>query len=522
MKIAIYCRTSTNRQENDQTIESQIWALKKYAKEQGWEIVKEYRDDGWSGELLARPDLDKLRDDAKLGLFEAVLVVDFDRIARKFAYQALILDELEEDGLQVLSPNQSQVHTTEDKILLNVRGIFAEYERLKIGERTRRGKLRKASEGTLFGWNAPYGYRYVADPEPHFEIVEEEAEVVKMIFNWIDEGSTIRGVIRKLKELDIFPKKAKRDIWVSSTVSRLVRNEVYVGIEYYNKNYAVVPVNPKLNGKYKKIKKSSRRLRPKDEWFAIKVPPLLEQPLFDRVQERLKENKIFASGYRKREYLLTGQVLCACGRNRIGEGTAEHVYYRCTDRIYNFPLPRQCFVAGVNSAILDDTVWKETVRRLGNPDFVKLQAEKYLASKSKSAQAAPDKVERINEQMTKQKAEDARYLKAYGAGAVTLEQLKEHNEISKRRLEDLQKQRETAKEMQPIVELDLSHFGAFLEEEVVKSWDFEKKQTLLRNLLLKVTVESQTSAVVKGAIPLESQVQNVGYSPESRDSGVTK
>lgn len=525
MRIAIYCRTSTNRQENEQTIESQLWALRNRVKEeQNWTLFKEYPDSGWGGDILARPALDQLRDDAKQKLFDAILVVDYDRIARRFAYQAIVLDELEELEIQVLSLNQVRAETAEDKVLLGFKGLFAEYERVKIAERTRRGKLRKASAGTFFGWNAPYGYQYVSDPEPHFEILEEEAEVVRKIFKWLADGSTIRGVIRKLADLKIKPKKNKRPIWVSSTISRLVRNEVYIGIEYYNKNYAVVPQNPKLNGKYKKVKKSSRKMRNKEEWFPIKVSAILNEELFYLVQDRLKENKIFAKRNRKREYLLAGKIYCGCGRKRLGEGIQDHIYYRCSDRIYNFPLPQQCFIKGVNAAILDNIVWENVVKLLSNADLIKKQAEKYLDKQTETKTTSQGDIEAVSKKISKLKDQEARFLKAYGAGLMTLEQLKTEKDSIKSSTSSLQQELEKTLVKEPTTSFDLSNVDKLVEEvkEVVKSFNFEQKQGLIRNLLDTVVVENQTKVLVKGFIPLDNQVGKVGLCAESRNCRTSK
>lgn len=525
MRFVLYCRTSTSLQEREQTIESQLWALRKHAKEQGYTIVKEYLDDGWSGELLARPFLDQLRDDAKLKLFEAALMVDLDRVSRKFSHQALILDELEELGIQVMSLSQPKAETPEDKVLLGFRGIFAEYERVKIAERTRRGKLRKASEGVLFGWNAPYGYRYTNNPHPRFEIVDEEADVVRKIYHWVsNEDMTIRAVIRRLNELKIYPRKKRRAIWTTSTLSRLLRNEVYVGIEYYNKNYAVVPQNPKLNGKYKKVKKSSRKLRPKKEWLPIKVPATLDKKLFDEVQEKLKANKFFAARNRKRQYLLAGLVYCSCSRKRIGEGVKDHVYYRCTDRIYSFPLPRQCFIKGVNAANLDNLVWNGVAKMLTNPKLVREQAEKYLKSQSDSRTISEYEAGQTNKKISKLKDEESRYLKAYGADLMTFGQLKEETTVVRRKIDELQSRMKSIEEKPQVSSIDLSNVDVLVEKvkQVIKSYEPEKKQLLLRSLLNKVIVESQTKAVVKGYIPLDTQVRKVGLCAESRDSRFAK
>ena len=98
--IAIDARVSTSRQENEGTIETQLSVLREYAQKNSLIIVKEYLDDGWSGDILARPSLDELRQDAKSKLWEAVLFYDPDRLARRYSYQELVMDELREAGVE--------------------------------------------------------------------------------------------------------------------------------------------------------------------------------------------------------------------------------------------------------------------------------------------------------------------------------------------------------------------------------------------------------------------------------------
>lgn len=100
--IAIYARVSTSRQENEGTIETQLSTLREYAEKNGYTIVKEYLDDGWSGDILARPSLDELRQDARSKQWEAVLFYDPDRLARRYSYQELVMDELKEAGVEVM------------------------------------------------------------------------------------------------------------------------------------------------------------------------------------------------------------------------------------------------------------------------------------------------------------------------------------------------------------------------------------------------------------------------------------
>src|SRR5690242_9341814 len=205
MKLtAIYARVSTARQEDEQTIKTQLDAVNELIQKSNLKLVSEYKDEGWSGDILARPELDRLRQDAKSKMWQVLVVYDPDRLARRYSYQELVMDELREAGIEVVFVTVSAPKNSEDKILYGVRGLFAEYERAKIGERFRLGKIRKVKEGHILVSEPLYGYRYVVKQEKvhgYYEINEDEARVVRMVFDWIDQdGLTLRGIVRKLQE----------------------------------------------------------------------------------------------------------------------------------------------------------------------------------------------------------------------------------------------------------------------------------------------------------------------------------
>ena len=150
VRAALYTRVSTNLQEREQTIQSQVEALRKYADDKGYEIVGEYQDEGYSGATLERPGLDQLRDALRYGKFDLVLMHSPDRLARKAVYQGLVLEELEKAGVKAEFLNHPVDNSPEGKMLLGMQGLFSEYERAKISERTRRGRLHKGT-----GWYAP-------------------------------------------------------------------------------------------------------------------------------------------------------------------------------------------------------------------------------------------------------------------------------------------------------------------------------------------------------------------------------
>lgn len=324
MNVAAYYRVSTQRQENEATIETQIMAVKDFCKEKGHTIVKEYRDDGWSGTILARPALDELRIDTATQIWEAVAVYDPDRLARKYSYQELIIDELSEKNIPVLFVTTPPPKDDTDKLLYGVKGLFAEYERARIAERFRLGKLRKAREGNVVTSQAPYGYRYIpkqTGKQGFYEVVENEAAVVRMIFNWISSQKlTIRKVIKELQKIGIKPRKSKRGVWNTSTLSTLLKNETYVGKAYYNRSMAIVPKTPINTDKYKRVKKSSRTIKPQEEWISIACPRIIDDELFLRTQTQLKVNFEQCERNKKNEYLLADLIRCVCGSTRAGEG----------------------------------------------------------------------------------------------------------------------------------------------------------------------------------------------------------
>jgi len=209
--VATYSRVSTSLQEDQETIQNQTRALEEYAKDNELEIIQEYKDEGWSGDILKRPELDQLRVDAKKKVWDAVLIYDPDRLARRYSYQELVMDELKEAGVEVLFVTVRAPKNSEDKILYGVRGLFAEYERTKIAERFRLGKVSRVKNGHVLTTEAPYGYTYIlnqgkkgsTDYVPgHFVINEREAKVVREIFSWVaNEGLTVRAVVKRLQKV---------------------------------------------------------------------------------------------------------------------------------------------------------------------------------------------------------------------------------------------------------------------------------------------------------------------------------
>jgi len=160
LRAAIYARVSSEQQTQQKTIDSQVAALEGRVAQDGCVLEGELRfvDDGCSGSTLVRPALERLRDCAYAGGIDRLYVHSPDRLARKYAYQVLLLDELAHYGVEVVFLNHALGTSPEEELLLQVQGMISEYERAKIMERSRRGKrhaARRGSVNVLSG--APYG-----------------------------------------------------------------------------------------------------------------------------------------------------------------------------------------------------------------------------------------------------------------------------------------------------------------------------------------------------------------------------
>ena len=266
---------------------SQLEVLRARAAAEGDEITVEFCDDGHSGARLDRPGLDGLRDAAEAGLIEGVWCLSPDRLARVYAYQVIVLDELARLDVAVRFTDAPPIDDDPQATLLTqVQGVIAEYERAKITERYRRGKLYRSRLGEVVSWRASYGYRRLprdADGPARLEIYEPEVEVVRRIFDdYVAGGHSTRQIVQRLAADQIVSPSGK-PMWSTSTISRLLRNEAYVGRVYYNRTESVsAPASHK--------RATIQRPRPREDWITIAVPPIVSDDLFDAAQKVSYDN----------------------------------------------------------------------------------------------------------------------------------------------------------------------------------------------------------------------------------------
>jgi site-specific DNA recombinase len=519
MEAAIYARVSTERQGREQTVDSQLDALRRWATAHGHELQDDhvYVDEGYSGARLDRPALDRLRDAAREGEFDVLGVYSPDRLARRYAYQVLLLEELRKAACDVEFIERPISDDPHDQLLLQIQGAIAEYERAVLAERFRRGKLQKARAGQWVGGLAPYGYRYVPrrDGVPgHPEIDEAEAAIVRMLYGWlIDERMTVRQIIKRLAAGPWRPRNGKR-LWSNSVVHRVLSDPLYAGTAYANRYAHVVPRKPRSAGPRAGLP-TCRKPRPREEWIPIPVPAIIDAVTYqDASEQRARDSALSFRNNTRNDYLLRclltcrtcGFAMCGVTSSRAG-GRRRHRYYIChgkdtlaRDRACPCPQPR------TRVEELDAAVWDHVKRLLDDPATLAAQFEERARQADALDADASSSGQKCEALLRRLGREEQRLLDAYQAEAIDLDELQQRREqIRGRRLvltvqrdqeQRLRSERQTAK----AVWADLTAFCQRVRSRLDEATLAERQRIL--QLLIDRVIVGEDSVEIRHVIPL--------------------
>ena len=427
--VAVYARVSSQRQAEELTIASQVAALRQRVV-QDQHVLEDSRcffDEGYSGSTLVRPALERLRDLAHSGAIDRLYVHAPDRLARNYVHQMLLLEEFSRQGVEVVFLNDiREHHSAEGTLLLQVQGMIAEYERAKILERTRRGRRHAARQGriSVIG-HAPYGYRYITvakgDGAARYEVVPEEARVVRSIFTWVGlEGLSLGDVVERLAE-DRVPTRTGKTRWDRATIRGMLLNPAYTGTAKYGKTRLVPrsgerrpkrgdPVSPR----WEKVAVAASV----EEQESIPVPALIDADLFASAAVRLEENRRRQREQKKgAEFLLSGLLVCQqcgsayCGR-RLGP-RRRYVYYRCLGtEAYRHEGHAVCHNQSLNGKRLEAAVWSDVCGLLEDPDRLRREVQRRL----EQPESAREDATHCRESITQIKRRMSRLLDAYENG----------------------------------------------------------------------------------------------------------
>ena len=504
---AAYLRVSTSLQEEEKTIDGQRLEILEKIEQDGLGISKEhiYEDDGWTGSTMARPALDKLRTDASNGSFTRLYIYDRSRISRNFLHQEILLNELKDSGVEVVELHGISGDSPEKIFSGRIMGLVADYERTKIKERMMLGKRRIVQRnGQLLGYNPCFGYdlhKTTKGKNGHgafFTINEEQAKIVKHMFELAAEGKTLYEIRKTLKEEGIRPPRSETGVWGNTTVTRILKNTTYIGEHYYRKNEAIEAKYPRKTDKYRRVAKSSRKERPRSEWWKVEVPAIIDKDLFNKVQKQLEKNKKRNRRNNKTNfYLLNGLVRCECGRARTGDPAPNHhSYYRCVNRLEK--MERTCSSPGVCVPILDEKVWDTVCKILTQPTIIKKFADKISSNDG----IYEKEIKNINSQLKKLEQESDRYIDIFGKGIIDEQKLKSlSSEIREKRIDLETKKLEYSQIIHNISPITPSKIAENMVKLLEKDLSFGDKKKIVRLVVEKVEATPK-EATIYGKIPV--------------------
>ena len=533
---AIYARVSSDKQKEEHTIASQTEALRTFASEQGFSVPDEwvFEDEGFSGAILTRPGLEKVRDLAAEGQIDAVLIYAPDRLSRKYAYQVLLMEEFARNNVETRFVKAPQTATAEDQLLLQFQGMISEYERAQILERSRRGKRHRALQGTVNVLSgAPYGYRYIRKTESMpatYAIIDAEAAVVRDVYQtYTVQGLSIGAITRLLNEKGV-PTRKGNSRWERSTVWAMLRNPAYKGTACFNKTKSTkrerITRPLRLRGELSS-RDSANRERPRAEWIEIPVPVIITEETFALAAERLQSNKDHAPRRTVTPSVVQGLVTCRkCGyglyRTATRSSARKIYYYRCfgSDAWRHFVRP-VCDSKPVRQDLLDELIWREVVKLLENPRLIQQELDRRLTT-ARNAGAAKKREDTLQRELDRVQKSADRLMTAYQEDLLSLDELR-------RRMPELRKREQVIGGELSAIQSQLADRAGYLRlAETITSFlsrlrttaqtlDVIERQRIVR-LLVKEILVSNDAIVIRHSIPAPT-VSPTGGRPSSAPGG---
>src|SRR6516165_3893299 len=516
-QAALYARVSSEVQQEARTIESQVADLRACIARRGLQLAPEleFVDDGYSGATLIRPALERLRDVAAAGGIDQLYVHCPDRLARNYAHQVLLLEEFLRAGVEVIFLNREVGQTPEDQLLLQVQGMIAEYERAKILERSRRGRLHAARLGkiSVLASNAPYGYRYVSKQEgggqARYEVVWDQARIVQKLFTWVGEDRlTIREAARRLTQQGV-PTRTGKQRWDGSTVWGILQNPAYKGTAAYGKTHRGQR-RPRLRparGQPEQPRRPYSRYDTPESAISIEVPAIVSEDLFATVAEQLDENR---QRQRQRSlgarHLLQGLLVCKqCGYACHGmsvshsrrDGTRRsYCYYRCGGaESARFGGHKICPNKQVRSDLLEEAVWDDVCAVLTDPQKVEEEYRRRLDGGDRSSRPAVGPS--LDKLIRKVRRCIARLIDAYADGLVEKSEFEPRLRDARERLERLQadaKEQADHGAQEQGLRLVVGRLQEFADQvrDGLQKADWHTRRAIIHAVVKRIEVEPET------------------------------
>jgi site-specific DNA recombinase len=365
MKAVSYARVSSRSQEDNSSLESQLKANRDYAAARNIEIVREVKEVFSGAYLFDRPLLNQIRDEIRAETYDALIVYDVDRLTRDTLHLGVLLHECLRFNTKIIFVQGDFENTAEGRLVLSIRGYLAEAERLKITERTTRGRKSKALAGTLSFKRKLFGYSLDKDGKRH--ILESEAEVVRKIFDDILVGSSLRRIAADLNERGIPTPQGKK--WYARSVQIVINNPCYAGHTFVFREKEVSRFVEGERRVQRKYNEHAARVELKDI-----TPAIVSEEVFALAQSQLQINRKHKRRDAAHDFLLRGFIRCkTCGRLYSPHRGKSSPRYVCTSSQLK---TINCRTPTLNAEKAESLVWNEILKIANNEKRLKKYIEK--------------------------------------------------------------------------------------------------------------------------------------------------
>jgi site-specific DNA recombinase len=548
-RAILYCRVSTDEQaRSGYSLAQQLEALREYAAREGYEVLEEVSDPGQSGASLERPGMDRVRDLVAEGGVSVVLAQDRDRFAREPAYHYILRREFEEHGTKIRALNDKGDDTPEGELTDGILDQLAKYERAKIAERSRRGKLRKAREGKIVAGPVPtYGFQY-NESRDNYVIDKDTMLVVRRIFYMLGVERRSINAIKLTFDREGVPTPNGAAYWSHKAIRDCVLDDAYKPHTCAEVSELVTPqVASRLNESmcygiwwFNRRKTRTRQVserdpngvvyrkrtftteNPKKDWIAVPVhcSDILRNWV-DAARDAIKDNRPTSSTGQRAWMLSGGLFICGvCGRSMTAMTTSRpngrrYFYYRCPRRVQDGTVA--CSQAKYHVAEeVESGVWDLVLNVLTDPERLRGDLEWLLEQDRQSmrgdtegeAKAWLDKLAEVDRKRSAYIDLAADGIMSRDELKAKLAQLEETRETTETELRTLQTRQEKLEELQRDKDTLLEHYAA-LTPEALNSLTSEERHQLYRMLRLRVIAHLDGTIELSGDLVSAAEVSSL-------------
>jgi site-specific DNA recombinase len=505
---AIYARVSTEDQARGYSLPSQIEACHKLAEHAGYRVPESYVfSDDVTGDHLERPGLRKLRELVQTNAIAAAIIYDVDRLSRRMVPQLLFEEECERAGVALLVVMDPMEAGPEGTLRRHIKGAFAEWEKAKILERTRRGMVRRIQAGHPGGGVVPLGWRALSEPHGgRWEVDTDEAALVQRIFALCLSGLSTRKIATQLTAERIpTPSQRHADprtdtkpplgVWGHPTVRGILTNPAYMGQAVW--------------GTHANLTKTTRRRRPESEWVHLTVPPIVDTETFHAAQAALQQHQALAIRNRKYDYLLCGgRLRCGrCGRGTTGICRKSGIrYYRCNSHHYLMDPSLRC--PGVLRAdVVEAQVWAAVIQVLEQPELIATEVARQETHAEAQRAEIGQQMALLDAALAKCDREAQRWADAYAGEVINLAELKGYRADIEARRQGLLTEQGALQAQLDAIGMAVQQVDALTEYcarvlQRLQAFDHPEKLVALQALDIRVSWMPGQPFTIQGSIPM--------------------